>query len=89
MLALDADHYSLPLWEAMRPLPNAGHIDRRRLQVCLGLAIRKLMVRGLDRVHPISVDAPEEDLFTLGGTFQTWLFWQALPVHRYVNWYLG
>ena len=88
MLAMDPDSYSLPLWEAMRPIPAAGRRDRRRLQVGFGLAVRKMMVRELDRVHPISVDAPEEDLFTLGGTFQTWLFWQALPVHGYVDWYL-
>ncbi|MGW5577145.1 sulfotransferase family protein [Micromonospora chokoriensis] len=88
ILAADPAHYALPLWEAMRPIPAADRKDRRRLRVGLGLAVRKLMIRGLDRIHPISVDAPEEDLFTLGGTFQSWLFWQALPMYGYVDWYL-
>jgi hypothetical protein len=89
MLATDPDHHAPPLWEAMYPLPPAGRFDGRRLRCRLGLIARKALLGGLDAKHHVAVDAAEEDLFVLGGTFETWLFWGAAPVHGYIDWYLS
>lgn len=88
MLATPHEHYAPPLWETMYPLRPVGRFDSRRARCQLGLVARKVLLRDLDRIHHVTVDAAEEDLFVLGSTFESWLFWGAAPVRGYMDWYL-
>lgn len=88
MLAADHEHYAPPLWETMYPLRPVGRFDSRRARCQLGLVARKVLLKDLDRIHHVTADAAEEDLFVLGSTFESWLFWGAAPVHSYMDWYL-
>ncbi len=89
MLAADPAHYGPPYWELVRPLPLPGRPDHRRGYAAFTLGLRRYLDSDLDRKHFVAVDAPEEDLFTLGATFETWYYWIAAPVYGYLDWYTG
>jgi hypothetical protein len=89
MLAADPAHYGPPYWELVRPLPSPGRPDYRRSYAAVTLGLRRYLESDLDRKHFVAVDAPEEDVFTLGATFETWYYWMAAPVYGYLDWYTG
>jgi LPS sulfotransferase NodH len=87
MLAADPAHYGPPYWELARPLPSPGRSDQRRRYAALTLGLRRFAESDLNRKHYVAVDTPEEDLHTLGATFETWYYWMAAPVYGYLDWY--
>ena len=97
MLAADPAHYGPPYWELACPLARPlaqsmarpGGPDHRRGYAALTLGLRGLLEHDLDRKHFVAVDTPEEDLHTLGATFQSWYYWMAAPVYGYLDWYLS
>jgi Sulfotransferase family len=89
MLAADPTHYGPPYWELAQPLAPSLGSDHRRWYAALTLGLRGLLAHDLDRKHFVAVDTPEEDLHTLGATFQSWYYWMAAPVYGYLDWYLG
>jgi hypothetical protein len=89
MLAADPAHYGPPYWELARSVVPPGWPDHRRWYAAMTLGLRGLLARDLDRKHFVAVDTPEEDLHTLGATFQSWYYWMAAPVYGYLDWYLS
>ena len=93
MLAADPAHYGPPYWELAQPVAPSvlppGWPDHRRWYAAATLGLRGLLARDLDRKHFVAVDTPEEDLHTLGATFQSWYYWMAAPVYGYLDWYLS
>jgi LPS sulfotransferase NodH len=93
MLAADPAHYGPPYWELARPLSagraRPGLTDYRRRYAALTLGLRRFAENDLNRKHFVTVDTPEEDLHTLGATFETWYYWMAAPVYGYLDWYAG
>ncbi|HEY2281239.1 MAG TPA: sulfotransferase [Streptosporangiaceae bacterium] len=93
LLAADPAHHGPPYWELARPLARSairpGGPDHRRRYAALTLGLRGLLEHDLDRKHFVTVDTPEEDLHTLGATFQSWYYWMAAPVYGYLDWYLS
>lgn len=87
MLAADPAHHGPPYWELTRPLPTPSRPDYRRRYATLTLSLRRPLETDLNRKHFLAVDTPEEDLHTLGATFDTWYYWMAAPVHGYLDWY--
>lgn len=88
LLAEDPAHHAPYFWELSSPLPRPGRQDTRRQRAERFLKVRKLMTKDLDRKHFITANAPEEDFFMLGATFEAWYFWMFVPVYGYINWYL-
>ena len=89
LLAEDPAHHAPPYWELNRPLPLPGRPDTRRRTTERGLRVRGLLTSDLDQKHFITADTPEEDLFTLGATFESWYFWMIAPVYGYLEWYMA
>lgn len=87
LLAEDPRHHAPPYWELVRPIADSARRDDRRRNAERGLGLRKFLSTELDAKHLIAADLPEEDLFTLGATFESWYFWMMAPVHGYIDWY--
>lgn len=88
LLAEDPAHHAPRHWELSSPLPLPGKRDNRRRKAERFLRVRQFLTNDLDDKHFIAADAPEEDLFTLGATFEAWYFWMVAPVYGYLEWYL-
>jgi hypothetical protein len=93
MLALDPAHRSLPLWLLMRPFPDNNKSksdpDHRYAKMEQDLNLRKPLLPGLDAIHYMRADSPEECIVALGLTFNSIIFSTLLPVLGYQEWYLG
>jgi LPS sulfotransferase NodH len=87
LLAAGPGHYGPPYWELAQPLPRPGRPDLRRGYGALLLELRKAVHSDLDRKHFMAAGEPEEDMFLLGPTFDTWLYWLSAPVFGYLDWY--
>ena len=92
MLALDPTHRSLPLWLLTRPFPDLRRSnmdsDPRYLKMEKDLNRRKPLLPGLDAIHYMRADSPEECIVVLGLTFNSIIFNTLFPVSGYCNWYL-
>ena len=89
LLAADPAHHGPPYWELARPLRSPGWPDHRRRYGAVTLGLRRYLESDLDHKHYLTVDTPEEDLHTLGATFESWYYWMAAPVYGYLDWYTG
>lgn len=92
MLALDPAHRALPAWLLSRPFPegpeNDDGPDPRLVKMEQGLRFRQPLLPGLDAIHYVRVDSPEECILVLGVTFNSLIFWVLFPVYGYFDWYL-
>jgi Sulfotransferase family len=85
MLAADPAHRAIPLWELLRPLPNADSSvsatpDRRRQIAEQRLALRLKLAPDLDSKHYVRANTPEECMWLLAATFVSPVFWVVAPV---------
>ena len=76
---------SLRTWELSRPLPGRGP-DTRRLQTWVRLNRLKALAPQMDRKHYFGVDEPEECMFLLDPSFQSFTFTMLWPVRSYTRW---
>lgn len=92
VLARDRDRFTTPsLWELVlapsivqrKAVHVLARIDRW-IGRPLGRAVRRLergMFRAMDQIHPVTLDAPEEDYFTLLPAFACFLLVVPFPFH--------
>jgi hypothetical protein len=92
MLALDPAHRALPQWLLMRPFPekrgNGDGPDPRLVRMERAIRFLRPLVPGLDSIHYVRADTPEECIVALGLTFNSLIFVTLLPVSGYAEWYL-
>jgi hypothetical protein len=92
MLALDPAHRALPAWLLFSPFPHSpgdgDGPDPRFVRMEQALKFRQPLLPGLDSIHYVRADSPEECILALGLTFNSLAFWTMFPVHGYLDWYL-
>jgi hypothetical protein len=92
MLASDPAHRALPLWLLMRPFPEAGEDldgpDPRYTEMERVMRFRAPLLSGIDAIHYVRSDTPEECILALGLTFNSLIFPTLFPVYGYMEWYL-
>jgi hypothetical protein len=92
MLALDPTHRALPQWLLMRPFPEDRKSnvdpDPRFVKMQQNLNFRKPLLPGIDAMHYIRADTPEECIMALGLTFDSLIFGTLFQVSRYSEWYM-
>ena len=91
MLASDPRHHAPPYWQLAFPVPRgpADTPERRRSAAEQHLRPRRWFTPELDGIHYIRVDEPEECMFMLGLTFESFVYWVLLPLDNYLDWYLA
>lgn len=91
LLAADPAHHAPPYWQLVYPLPRGPDDtgERRRRAAEEHLRPRRWFTPELDGIHYIRADEPEECMFLLGPTFESFLFWVLQPVEDYLDWYLA
>jgi len=92
LLAIDPSHRAIPLWLLTRPFPErpgkGGEPDIRRVKMERSIRFRQPLLTGLDSIHYVRADSPEECINALGLTFNSLIFPILLPVARYMDWYM-
>jgi hypothetical protein len=92
MLALDPNHRALPMWQLMYPFPEKpadnNRRDRRQAQMERTMRFRQPLLPGIDAIHYMRADTPEECILVLGLTFNSNIFGTLSPLYGYVEWYL-
>jgi hypothetical protein len=89
LLATDAAHRGVPLWELARPVPSLDHrADARQRIAEREFSVGTKLTPDVDHKHYIRVDEPEECMWMLGLTFVNLSFWMLAPVYGYVEWYM-
>ncbi len=92
MLALDPTHRALPQWLLVRPFPErygtGNGPDPRVVKMEQGLRFRQPLLPGIDSIHYMRADTPEECILAMGLTFNSLIFGTLLPVSGYMEWYL-
>jgi hypothetical protein len=89
MIALDPNHYGIPLWKMLRPFNQPGAIDLRRIKASWELMNCQQFFHGIKQKHFLRIDEPEEDIWMMGLTLQSPIFWILMPVASYMEWLLG
>lgn len=88
LLALASDSVYIPMWEHFYPVPPKKGFDLR----CLGLKIQFVFWKyfanrfGIDSVHFVRPDLPDECTFSLRFGGSTHLYWSMAPVYDYLDW---
>ncbi len=91
LLSCDPDVAFLPTWQAMQPVPGARNHrdsadDPRRARIVRYIdELAKNHPESL-RIHPLDVDAPEEEVFLLQHSFASMLFSLSCPLPEYNRW---
>ena len=90
LIAANPEIRELSTWEALNPLPLRGEKqgDPRRRQTTGKLAVKTIGFLSPDfsAIHPISYDAPDEDVFLLDLSFMSQLPEAAMHVPGYSEW---
>lgn len=76
-------------WEAMEPLPPRGPgriLDHRRAKTAAVLRGLHYIAPDLEKVHPFSVDGPQECLQLLARSFVSWSYLLLGALHGYERW---
>lgn len=89
MLSLSPNHYGIPLWEMLRPFNKPGALDLRRQKAYWELVNCHKFFNGIKQKHFLRIDEPEEDIWMMGLTLQSPIFWILMPVAAYMEWLLG
>jgi len=75
LLAIDPSHLAIPLWLLARPFPVKSsqnkRPDSRKVQMERTLQFRNPLLRGLDSIHYVRANSPEECIIALGLTFNS------------------
>ena len=89
LLACDPAHRTLANWEASRPAPPPGWWNRRRpvrrAYSAAGLCAQRYLSPGLERLHPVRTDGPEECTALLMAGFASQAFAALFHVPRYLD----
>lgn len=88
LLALAPDSTYLPMWEHFYPVPPRKGLDFRRLGLKIQFNFWKYFANrfGLDSVHYVRPDLPDECTFSLRFGGSSHLFWSMAPVYDYLDW---
>jgi hypothetical protein len=92
LLSIDPSHRAIPLWLLTRPFPEKpgkeDGTDPRQIKMERTIRFRQPLHPGLDTIHYVRADSPEECINVLGITFNSLIFPTLLPVSGYTDWYL-
>ena len=88
MLSLAPNHTGIPLWEMLRPFNQPGALDLRRQKATWELVNCHKIFNGIKQKHFLRMDEPEEDIWMMGLTLQSPIFWILMPVAGYMEWLL-
>jgi hypothetical protein len=92
ILALNPLHRAIPYWELTSPFPEPAQQnnepDHRMSDTQKSIKFREPLLQGLDSIHFIRADSPEECINLMGITFNSLLFPTVFPVSSYMEWYL-
>ncbi len=89
LLALAPDSVYLPMWEHFYPVPPKNkYLDMRRWSLKIQFNFWKYFANrfGLDSVHFVRPDLPDECTFSLRFGGSSHLFWSMAPVYDYLEW---
>ncbi|MGB2445820.1 MAG: sulfotransferase family protein [Schleiferiaceae bacterium] len=88
LLALAPDSLSIPLYEHNSPVPPKRGIDMRRWILEARFFVWKPLANrfGMDSVHLIRPNLPDECTFSLRLSGCSHLFWWMTPVYSYLEW---
>jgi len=78
----------IPYWRLFRPFPATRRLDLRKWQAWCELNLLRPVLSGLDVKHTLRAREPEEDLWLMGLTFHSPVFWILAPVAGYMRWFL-
>jgi len=76
----------LPFWQLFRPFPRTKGPDLRCQLAWLELNILRPLYPDMDVKHLLRADVPEEDIWLMGFTFHSPVFWILAPVSGYMHW---
>jgi hypothetical protein len=76
----------VPYWQLFRPFPRTKAPDLRRWVAWLELNILRPLYPDMDVKHLLRADVPEEDIWLMGLTFHSPVFWILAPVSGYMQW---
>jgi len=88
LLSKASDCMFLPLWEHVYPAPPRSGRDNRRMWFRIQFVFWKWVANnfGMDSVHYLEPDLPDECTFSLRLAGVSHLFWSMAPVYDYLEW---
>jgi Sulfotransferase family len=88
LLACDPAWRSAALWELWDPVPPGDpHSTRPTAQMRRILASWRWVSPGMDAIHEIGLDIPEEEIVVLGSAFSSFFYEWCVGVPQFVQWY--
>jgi hypothetical protein len=96
LLARDPAWRAARLWELWDPVPADGFRTPAKDGERAGTAsMRRALARwrqttpGMDAIHEVGLDVPEEEILVLGSAFSSFFYEWCLGVPRFADWYAG
>ncbi len=86
LLATTDSTWGVPYWRLFRPFPGDSGMDIRRPLAWGELNILRPLYPDMDKKHLLRSGVPEEDIWLMGLTFHSPVFWILAPVSGYVQW---
>jgi len=92
ILAEDPANRPLRMWEAFTPAPppveGRTRFDRRRLLMLGFVAAYKWLVPGIETIHAMGADLPEECVLLMCNSFDSWFIVLQRDLPTYQKWFL-
>lgn len=87
LLAAAPDARSIPFYEGLRPVPPDGP-DQRLAAARADIRLWHWSSRawGLEAMHHVSAEEPEECRYPIRIRMQSFAFWMIAPVYSYIDW---
>lgn len=89
LLSADPRSIGIPFWQMFRPFKTSTFLDLRRTMNWIELSLLRPLFSGLDQKHPLRPFEPEEDIWMMGLTFHSIVFWIIAPVYGYTRWLIN